>query len=545
MVLLLVGRLAQMQIIQGEWYRQLAEGNRIRLLRTHPPRGVITDRNGKILATNDAIFSINVPLSLLKNPKARRLLKQRLWMDSAQLERAKQTQEYGFVTLKEKVKAKDLVPILEKLPVPGLLVKTEPVRIYLYQESIAHVVGYVGEVSREDISRNKPPGSLEGKAGVEGAYDDVLRGVEGGKQVEVDARGRVLKVLGEKRAHPGKTLALTIDVRLQKYAQHLLKGKRGAIIVLEAKTGEILTLVSSPSFSPNMMIPPTKLQEWKTVAEDPGKPFLNRAIAGLYPPGSVFKLVTYLATPESKAPDSFYCPGFLKIGERKFRCWKRSGHGHLSLIRGIADSCDVVFYTLGLVTGPVSILNQAAQMGLGKRTGVDLDGEKEGFLPSLAWKQKHLGERWYPGDTANLSIGQGFLQVTPLQIARLTALLANGEYLVRPHVVKGSLGASLAAKMRVPLDAKKLAIVREGMRLAVLDGTARRAHLSGLVIAGKTGTAQDPPKQKPHAWFVGYAPYPVGKIVVTVLIEEGGEGGKVAAPVARKLFYALKKLGYL
>jgi penicillin-binding protein 2 len=406
-------------------------------------------------------------------------------------------------------------------------------------------------------------GALIGKYGVEYRWENDLRGVDGGRQVEVDALGREIRPLGIVEPFPGNNLFLTIDLDLQKTAEEAYKDKNGALIAMDPKTGRLLAMVSKPSFEPDIFARNIQPEEWKSLVENPHHPLQNKGIQGQYPAGSVFKIITAIAGLESgmiTPSTQFICTGAFPYGNRDFRCWKEGGHGAISLHRAIAESCDIYFYQVGLKVGADLIAHYANEMGLGRATGISLPHEKSGIVPSSSWKKKRFGVPWYSGETLSFSVGQGYLNTTPLQLLMLISGVANGGKFYLPQVVEkveNIYGDELKGYPPVELgranvSEKTLQIVREALRGAVNDphGTGWPCALKDVKVAGKTGTAQVvrlpenfkkgdinrmPLKFRDHAWFVAYAPFEDPKIAIAVLVEHGGFGASAAAPIAKKV----------
>ncbi|HAZ10669.1 MAG: penicillin-binding protein 2 [Omnitrophica bacterium GWA2_41_15] len=533
--------LYHLQIIKGPFYNNLSSRNSIRLLNIAAPRGNIYDRFGKLVAGNTLSFGVFIiPQEVDDIDAEMEKLAGILGVSKSGLERnykRNRTASFAPCELIRGVSKKTAILIEEsRLEMPGVLVKEIPFRNYYYNASFSHVVGYIGEIDQLELELLKPYGynikDLIGKDGVERFCDRILRGKNGGMQIQVDNRGRQVKVMSYRRPKSGRDVYLTLDAGLQKVVYNLFNGQRGAAIFMDPHNGEILSLISSPSYDPNEPL----LKAMRS--ED--SPLLNRAIMGVYPPGSIFKLVTSIAALESKSirPDTgFVCVGKFNIGKDQFDCWNKDGHGYVDLEKAIAWSCNVYFYHTALLTGADKISKYAILFGLGRKTGIELFGESNGFVPSKEWKRAEKKEIWYPGDTANFSIGQGDLLVTPLQIARMVSSIANGGALIKPHVLK-RVGYADAADVKIEtlkVAKENIDVVRRGMRKVIEDpdGTGNRAASGIVSISAKTGTVQVGPGIMPHGWFVGFAPSENPKICFVVFLENAGSGGDAPAEIAK------------
>jgi penicillin-binding protein 2 len=454
-----------------------------------------------------------------------------------------------------------------KFDMPGVEVQLKPLRHYLYDRFAVHLIGYLGEISKKELEGREfagyEAGCFVGKCGVERAFDRHLRGRRGGRQVEVNVTGQVKRVLNTVPAEAGNSIYLTIDFDLQRKAEALLEGLCGAVVALDPLTGEVLTLASSPAFDQNSFISGLSAKEWRELTADPRKPLSNKAIQAEYPPGSTYKTVTALAGLQERLispAETFFCPGYYQYGDRLFRCWKEHGHGQVGMVEALAQSCDVYFYQLGQRVGVERLAWYAKGCGLGRPTGIDLFGEKAGLVPSEKWKRGRLQQPRDSGDTHSIAIGPGYNLVTPIQMAVLASAVANGGIIKKPLIMKKvetvdgvvvEYGRTVDAG-NLPVDPATLAIIREGLWKAVNEpgGTAYyRVHDEALDISGKTGTAQvvaSPEEKegqlsglvdaiKPHAWFIAYAPSESPKIAMAVVVERGGHGSSVAAPIAKEM----------
>ena len=560
-------RLWSLHIIKGSELRQLSENNRIRLLENSADRGMLLDRKGHVLAHNRPSFEVYlVPEDVRANPEVLVKIAELLNMTQEEIEEKIRAQRRGAPFRPVKIKSDidwNELAILEsnRVHLPGLLVDVRPRRAYDYGDLASHLIGYLGEVDENELNPPYRMGALIGKYGVEYQWESDLRGVDGGRQIEVDALGREVRPLGVVEPFPGNNLFLTIDLDLQKTAEEAYKDKNGALIAMDPKTGHILAMVSKPSFEP--FARNVSPEEWKALRENPYHPLTNKGIQGQYPAGSVFKIITAIAGLESGVitpSTQFHCAGAFPYGNRDFRCWKQGGHGNLSLHRAIVESCDIYFYQVGLKVGVDLIAHYANAFGLGKLTGISLPHEKPGSVPSSSWKKKRFGVPWYSGETLSFSVGQGYLLTTPLQLLMLISGVANGGKLPLPQVVEkveDIYGNTLKEyppeeSGRVNVSQKTLEVIQGALKGAVNEphGTGSACLLKEVKVAGKTGTAQVialpedfkrgeinriPLKFRDHAWFVAYAPVEDPKISVVVLVEHGGFGASAAAPIAKKV----------
>jgi penicillin-binding protein 2 len=562
-------RLVHLQVVMGEEYYRLSMNNSIRLQTVDPPRGLILDRHGTRLAENRPSFDVNF------TPKdagdaGRVLTELAAHLQSppedllAKVKHSRGLAAFRPVLMRQDI-GRDVLGVVEarRVDLPGVTVQVRLRRNYLYRMNASHVIGYLGEVSLEELKSGDHPGlrsgDLIGKSGVERAFDEFLRGEPGGRQVEVNANGQVMRVLRTVSARPGRNLVLTLDRELQQRAEELLDGVAGAAVAVDPANGHVLALASSPSFDQNTFVSGIASEAWESLIAHPFRPLENKAIQGEYPPGSTFKIVTALAGLEEKAIDettAFDCGGFLNYAGRDYRCWKKEGHGRVDVRRALAESCDVFFYRTGQRLGVDRLAWYAKAFGLGARSGIGLDQESRGLIPSSTWKKKRFGVPWQEGETLSVSIGQGYNLTTPLQMALLAAAVGNGGIRYRPLIlqrvetIEGEIALQAEPQEigRLPVSPRNLKIVQEGIWSAVNGerGTARRVHLSDIEIAGKTGTSQVvgrkdsgdeyiPPHLKPHAWFVCYAPAVAPKIAVAVVVENGEHGSSAAGPIAREM----------
>jgi len=544
-----------LQIIKGKDYEQRAINNCIRSLVEEAPRGEIYDQKGKLLVTNRPSVNFSViPAEIGDYDDLAYKISSIIPLETSYIsDKIKQLRKNPFQaqTIKRDLKKEQIVGLEEqKYKFKGILLTIQPERKYLYGGLASHVLGYVNEVSEEELKNSQysylKGGDIVGKSGLEKYYDFYLRGKKGSKEVEVDALGREIATLHSTEPVAGNDIYITIDSELQKYIQDIISEKKGSVIVSELKSGKILAMASEPGYNPNLFTQQLSFQQWQEIAQSNENVLCNRNIQGIYPPGSVFKLITAIAALEKNVvnlSNQVYCPGYFEIANITFKCWKENGHGNQNIIEAIANSCNVFFYTMGQKLGVDNLSFYARMFGLGEKTGINLPGELEGLVPSTEWKKKTFDQIWYPGDTINLSIGQGYLLVTPLQIHNMSCLIANEGILYKPFYVEKIVSQSgeiikryePEIEKKINISQETFHIIKEGMRQAAIKGTARNADIEEVEIAGKTGTAQNPQGEN-HAWFVGFAPYKNPEICVTVFIEHGGSGSEVAAHVAGDIF---------
>jgi penicillin-binding protein 2 len=569
---LLVVRLWQLQVRDGVYYRNLSHDNRTRSVVLHPVRGLIYDRNGILLANSVPSFNLYVELGDVPDREALiGMLVELLSLDRSELTKTIDTHVGGTpIRLKKGVSLKEAAIVeSHRLDLPGVVIRPEFQRNNPEGGYAAHVLGYVGVASEEQLTREEfqglPAGSVIGQYGVERIYEGTLRGHAGRKLIEADALGHEKRMISADKPQVGNDVYLTIDFRLQKLAEDLLGEEAGAIVALDPQTGDILALASRPSFDPNALSRGVRADVWSDILQDERHPLTNRAIQGQYPPGSTFKIIMATAALDTnviKSTDTLHCGGRFRFGRRTFQDWKKYGHGAVDLRKAIAQSCDVYFYRLGDRMGVDTIAVYARQFGLGERTGIDLPAERTGLIPSSEWKQRTQGEPWYPGETISVAIGQGYVTVTPLQMAKVIGMIGNNGIAFQPHVLRGVRGRggewidewSPTQAVPLTLPVHQLETIQAALATVVTEGTARQARSSVVPLAGKTGTAQvvslrfkseeDTPKRfRDHAWFVAYAPFEHPRIAVAVLVEHMGHGGSVAAPLAKELIEAYVSYG--
>ncbi|MBP8829567.1 MAG: penicillin-binding protein 2, partial [Desulfobacter sp.] len=568
-------RLVYLQMIRGEEYRRLSMTNCVRLKSIKSSRGLIYDRNRILLVDNRPAFDLTIVLEDAKPLKQTLDHLAELTGDSCEdltaiIEKEGGAAFYKPLVLKRDI-TRDLLAVIEahQFDLPGIHIDIEPSRNYIHKKTAAHLIGYLGEINKDELDSGKFPnvrsGDSIGRYGVEKSFEADLQGKRGGHQLEVDVNGRVIKILKTVEPVSGNDLVMTIDLPLQQKAEGLLGENDGAVVALDPSNGDVLVMASSPSFDQNDFIGGISSKKWQVLRDDPGRPMNNKAIQAEYPPASTYKIITALAGLEEKVIDrnsTFFCPGFYKFGNRRYHCWSKYGHGTINVVDAIAQSCDVFFYQTGEKLGVDALAKYAQGSGLGRLTGIRLAHERPGLIPTSAWKKQRFKEPWQAGETLSISIGQGFNLVTPLQMAVFISAVGNNGTLYRPRLVKSVQDAKGQVIREIepeitgglPASKKNLAIVRQGLLEVVHGnrGTARQIRLPDVQIAGKTGTAQvfsrkagekfDNKKLKrtlqDHAWFVCYAPAQDPKIAIAVIIEHGEHGSSAAAPVAQELIHA-------
>ncbi len=568
-------RVWYLQIVQGQFFQILSENNRIRLVSLPGYRGLIKDRNGVTLVKIRPSFNLYVTPEDLKNldHTLNELLKKILFDRKKVEQDVHSARPHQDVLILSDIKREEVAYIEEnKLRLPGVNLKVDPLRSYVFNHMSSQTLGYLGEVSKTTLKslpeEGYRQGDFIGKDGLEKIYERFLRGVKGYKEVEVDVSGRELRVLRELPPKSGNHVVLTLDYRIQKVAEELMTGtpkepKNGSVVVLHIPTGEILAMVSKPAFDANLFSSGISRSDWQRLIQDSNHPLQNKAIDGQYPPGSTYKIVTAYAGLEEKLISTntkIFCPGQFRLGRGRYRCWKKGGHGRVNVHEALVQSCDVFFYTLGNRLGVDRLAAYAHMLGLGDFTKVNLSGEKPGLIPTSQWKLLSKGEPWQPGETISAAIGQGYNLVTPLQQANMIATVAGSGTLKRPRLVRyiedpdGNIAQEFDTHILADgkLNQESLDVIRKALRGVVNEtrGTGQRARLTKITVAGKTGTAQVvamkkgdeqpdeeeiPYKFRDHAWFVAFAPFKDPQIAVAVILEHGGHGGTSAAPVAKKV----------
>jgi len=584
---LLFARFVWLQVIQHDYYRTRAEENRISLVPITPNRGLIVDRNGMVLARNYSAYTLEITPTQVADLEAT--------IDAlAELINIEPKDRKRFKKLMEESKRFESLPIRTRLTdeevakftarrfrFPGVDIKARLFRQYPRNAFASHVLGYIGRVTERDLGRieqqeadaNYRGTDHFGKTGLEQHYEFELHGTTGFEQVEVDAGGRPVRTLARTAPVPGNNLALTLDAKLQEIAEQAFGDRKGALVAIEPSSGGILALVSVPNYDPNLFVDGITTSDWEGLNNSPDKPMVNRALNGAYPPGSTFKPFMALGAltlgkrrPEQAIAD----PGFFNFGNHTFRDDKKGGHGMVDMYKSIVQSCDTYYYMLANDMGIDNIANFMGQLGFGSRTGIDIDGESEGVLPSQAWKKKRFKkpeqQKWYAGETISIGIGQGYNAYTPIQLAQATATVANNGVMFRPHLVKYITDTRTGQQTPIepqplkilPLKQEHIDVIKHAMVGVNKEGTGARAFAGAeYVAAGKTGTAQvyslkgadykaHAVKQelRDHALFIAFAPADQPKIALAVLVENGGFGAQAAAPIARQVldYYLLGKV---
>ena len=571
-------RLFQLQVLQGEALSRSSERNFIHTVKLPAPRGEILDRDERVLATTRLARHVDVVANeLRRSPSSYALLGSLLDTDAEQLRRQVQARR-GRARFQPLRIAEDL-PFRRLAAVeshghflPGVFTEVRPRRFYPGGSAAAHLLGTLGEIRADQLAARRESGYRAGdevgQSGVEALFETFLHGRAGGKNAIVDVMGREVQLLNEVPPQPGGRVELTLDLDLQRVAEEAMRSddgvglRSGAVVALDPRNGDILVMLSAPAFDPNDFAAGVDTAVWRHLNEDPARPLQNRAVSGQYPPGSTYKAIVAAAALEEgevTTADRVFCPGHFRYGNRSYNCWKRGGHGWVAFQDALRVSCDVYFYRAGLALGVDRLAKYAEAFGLGRPTGIALEGEARGLIPTRRWKERRHGELWQPGETVSISIGQGYNLVTPLQLATAYAAIANGGELLKPRLVQARVsrdgrlhaGDRREVRWRIPVTAAHLEQVRDAL-VAVVEapgGTGRRARVTDLVVAGKTGTSQVvsrerlqglreeeiPRRFQDHALFAAFAPADAPALVVAVILEHGGGGGANAAPIAQRI----------
>ncbi len=574
-LLVIIVRLYYLQVYQADKYKTLADENRISTRLLVPPRGVIYDRHGKELATNRQNFQVMIVAEQTTDVQdTLNALKKIMPISKEEEEKVKKdlkkNRSFVPIKIKDNLTWEEVAKIQLNAPdLPGIIIDEGLSRYYPYGEKMAHVLGYVSSVSENDVKDDpllEVPGFKIGKAGIEKLFEKKLRGKGGNLKLEVNAYGRVMKEIERVDGIAGEKIDLSLDARLQTKAYDLFGEESGAAILLNVHTGEILAFVSTPAYDPNLLTQGLSSKEWKELNSNEKNPMVNKALAGQYSPGSTFKMVVALAalengtiTPQTRA----FCAGKMFLGSHAFHCWKKEGHGYLDVVQALQHSCDIFFYETAQKLGINKISEMARRFSMGEKVNIGLENEKPGLLPTTEWKQRRFGEPWQQGESLISGIGQGYILTTPIQLATMTARIANGGYEIVPTFKKFNVGDKIDAK-KMSLNPLHIELVKQGMFdvMNIPGGTAfgSRFDFKGQKLAGKTGTTQVrritmkerqsgivrqedlPWKFRNHALFVGYAPHDNPKYAVAVLVEHGRGGSSVAAPIGSKLLLEALKL---
>ena len=563
---ILAGRMFQLQVLQQDQFTMLAEDNRVNVQLIAPPRGRVYDRFGVELANTSQNYRVLiVPEQTQDAERTLRLLAELIPLPEPRIQRAlrdvKHNKPFKPVLVTEGLNWDEFSKVNINAPdLAGIEPDVGELRSYPFGPWLSHVLGYVAGPTEDDIDDDPEllslPGFRIGRSGVERAADLELRGKPGAAQVEVNAYGRVIRELSRREGEPGQDVVMTLDMEVQKLTEERLRGQSGSAILMDVENGEVISIVSAPGFDPNPFTTTVTPDQWRQLNEDPLKPLLNKAITGVYPPGSTFKPVVALAALESGAmnpANRVTCTGSVALGNHIFHCWKKGGHGSMDMHLAIKNSCDCYFYECARRTGIDAIEEMAKRFGLGQVYGLEIPGEKAGLVPGRAWQLRTRKEEWTMGETYNVGIGQGALLLTPLQLCVMCARLANGGKTVTPHVIKtfNDKARELPEIRSLNLNPEYVKIVHDGIDAVVnAGGTAARARIDieGFEMAGKSGTAQirkitddlrgKSPDQIPwefrdHALFIAFAPVAKPRYAISVVVEHGGGGSKVAGPIAR------------
>ena len=566
-LLVIVCQLWYLQVLEGGRFQEASDKNRIRIRPIAAPRGILFDRNGLPLVDNRPAFTLSlIPRELERDPDKRDATLGRLavllqipFQELQDAVAKVSSDSFLPVRIRRGLSIADMQKVEEwKLELPGVIVEVEPQRVYPNSRFAAHLLGYVREANDEQLKQGRyRRGDMVGQTGLERLLDEFLRGKDGGERIEVDAMGRPVRLVQSTEPHPGAQVVTTVNRRVQEVAEKLMEGKTGAVVVMDPRNGDVLAMVSTPAFEIDRFTGTIDRDAWLRVMKDPEFPLLNRTIQSQYPPGSIFKMVLTAAGLQEGTltpSDSVHCQGEFPFGGRVFRDWKKEGHGTVDLMGAMAQSCDVFFYNAGLKVGAPAMAKYASAFGFGVATGIELGTEKLGLIPAPKSLRKGKPPVWHAGETVNMSIGQGQLLATPMQIARFMSAIANGGVLWKPRLVqrierpdRGVVWSDAGTvNGHVELNPAVWAFLRRSLWAVVntSNGTGIAARIPGLDIAGKTGTAQTianskSEKGQDHAWFASFAPARDPEVVIVVLVERGGHGGSMAAPIARQIYNAI------
>ncbi|MCX8083482.1 MAG: penicillin-binding protein 2 [Calditerrivibrio sp.] len=570
----LIARLFYLQIINYEKYKTLSDNNRIRVVRIFASRGMFLDRKGVVFVKNSPSYNLTLLKEDVKDIKGTiEKLSSVLNINAETFyKKIKNSYPYVPIVIKRGLSFEDVSYFMEHAQdFPGVKIELETARKYEDGEAVSHIVGYTGEVNMDEIEKFGIyfPGDIIGKTGLERYYEPILKGKNGLKYVEVDSLGQAVSVSNVKEPIAGNNIALTIDFNMQKYAKELFAGKKGAAVILKIDGNEVITLFSAPTFDLNSFVPYISEQTWKELHNE-HKPLINRATESAYPPGSVFKVLMAIASLNEKVitpSTAFNCNGEFNFGNFTYKCWNKDGHGSVSLKKSIAESCDVYYYNVGLKLGIDNIAKYAKNFGLGSKTGIDLPVESAGNFPDRDWKKKVFKQPWYHGETIITSIGQGYMTTTPLQLAVMLSGIFNGGKIYKPRLLDKIITPDGVFKINselvreIPITKESINLVLDAVTETVMGerGTAYRAKVEGIMVGGKTGTAQVvglkktenmnqdqiPEKYRDHSWFGGVFPSDNPQYVIVVFVEHGGAGSSGATPIAGALINKMVQLGYV
>ena len=575
----LAARMYYLQVTESEQYKLLSDENRIHMRLLSPPRGRVLDRRGIELANNQQNYRVVLIAERTEDVgKTLDALAKIIQIDSYErakvLRAVKRRRSFVPVTVAENLSWEDFARVNVFAPdLAGIQPNIGESRAYPFGSTLAHVIGYVGAVSAKDLTGDpllELPGFRVGKSGVERSRETLLRGKAGVSRVEVNAYGRVIRELNRSEGQPGGEIRLSVDAELQSYAMGLLADESASAVVMDVHSGDILTLVSTPGFDPQGFNIGLTQQAWTDLTTDPRNPLLNKAISGLYPPGSTFKMIVAMAALDAgmiSQDQKVFCQGHVELGNQRFHCWKRTGHGRVSMAEAIEQSCDIYFYEIAKRVGIDGITETARKFGLGSATGIEIPAESKGLMPTRAWKLARTGEAWQQGETLVAGIGQGFVLATPIQLAVMTARIANGGFAVKPRLILQEAenpGVPAQRLERLTVGRTSLELVAEGMRRVSNQsaGTAFRARIRDpeMALAGKTGTSQVrrisraereirvlrneelPWEARDHALFVAFAPVKAPRYAISVVVEHGGSGSRAAAPIARDILIKVQEI---
>lgn len=553
-VFILAGGLFYTQVVRGPEFVQMSERNSIRLIPLEAPRGRVLDAKGRLLADNRASFDV---VAIPEDVKPATFVKLAPLLGLTPLEvrkRLAEKREYFFApaVIEEDVTQELAYRIEEHRPeLPGVSIRVSGIRYYPYGKVGAHLIGYIGKINASEYEKAERGrygmNSVVGRAGLERSRDEELRGWRGGKTIQVNAAGRLVKVISERDPEPGKDLHLTIDLEFQKKIMAMIEGKNAIVAVMDLESDGILALASTPSYDPNIFVSPSRNEERAAILKSDHSPLMDRSMNSAYPPGSIFKLITGLAgleTGEIKPGSRFYCGGqfFSNSKSRPMKCWWHTGHGSINLYESLERSCNVFFYNVARKVGPEQIAYHARLFGLGAPSQIETGSVNAGLIPDPEWKMKKMHEKWYEGETLNMGIGQGYVQTNPIQILRMTAMIAKDGEISEPHLLKREKDPS-ARKPHLPIKREHLAAIRKGMFQVVQSpyGTGQLADVEFAQLSAKTGTAQDPPNQ-PHSWMTGFIPSNKPKLALVVFVENGGSGGITGGKIVKQVLLAAKEL---